>query len=257
MKEKIRYELYVSKTKILLTSLIFLVFIILTIFFSTTVLYYLMIFPVFILCFIILIESLSYYQFSPNGKRYHNKLHDLILDRIIDCQTILDIGCGTGDLTIAIAKKKVDSNVMGVDSWEKKIGYGKKQCIINSKLEGVNNTDYFNFSSKRIDLENGTVDCIVSCLAIYKIGDKNIREIIINEAFRILKTGGIFVFIDLFGSERYFPENKTMETFVKKHNCRINENIEINKLLKLPFPLNSAIVLKHARLITGIKNNTK
>lgn len=253
MKNKARYEQNISKASIIVPCLAFTLFIAITLISITSFLAYFLVIPIFVLLAIILLESISYYQFSSNGQRYQNKLFKLITDRIRDCQTIIDIGCGSGYLTIEIAKCNKTTNVMGIDNWEKRLGYTKKQCIINSKEEGVRNTDYFDYSTKGIELENGTVDCVVSCLAFHKMRSPEQRELIINESLRILKTGGIFIFIDLFASNQYFPSEKTIQPFLEKHDCEIDENKAVSELINLPFPLRSALMLRNARLIRGIK----
>lgn len=77
----------------------------------------------FLLCLVSDIWSIfAYNKFSYNGKR---KLSKSIIDGIADYvdlpdgATALDIGCGSGALAIAVAKKNPNASVIGCDRWGK------------------------------------------------------------------------------------------------------------------------------------------
>ena len=55
----------------------------------------------------------------------------------------LDVGCGSGALTIASAKKNPAASMTGIDRWGKEYAsFNKKLCESNSAAEGVNNTSF-------------------------------------------------------------------------------------------------------------------
>ena len=56
---------------------------------------------------------------------------------------ILDVGCGSGALTIAVAKRNPTAKVIGIDRWGKEYGsYSRNLCERNAKAEGVDNVEF-------------------------------------------------------------------------------------------------------------------
>ena len=51
--------------------------------------------------------------------------------------TLLDIGCGSGALTIRCAKRFPNASLVGVDYWGAAWSYAKEQCQQNAAAEGV------------------------------------------------------------------------------------------------------------------------
>ena len=85
--------------------------------------------------------------FDYNGKR---KLAKTIIDgtadfvHIPDGGTGLDVGCGSGALTIACAKRNPGAQMVGCDIWSGayKAVFTKKRCEENAKAEGVANVRF-------------------------------------------------------------------------------------------------------------------
>ena len=87
-----------------------------------------------------------YRAFSYNEKR---KMSKQIIDGIAEYVTIpdggkgLDVGCGSGALAIAVAKRNPNANIVGVDRWGKEYAsFNKSLCESNAKAEGVSNTSF-------------------------------------------------------------------------------------------------------------------
>jgi ubiquinone/menaquinone biosynthesis C-methylase UbiE len=114
--------------------------------------------------------------------------------------TILEIGCGTGRLTIPIAR--MCKSVVGVDFSE---------CMLevaNRKSEGYKNIQYVEVDArKRLPFQNASFDKVVGPLLTNHI--KNIQRFF-NEVYRILKPNGVFVFDD--------PSPDSREIVVKHHS---------------------------------------
>lgn len=52
----------------------------------------------------------------------------------------LDVGCGSGALTIACAKRSPQGSMVGVDRWDKEYAsYNLQLCEDNAQAEGVGN----------------------------------------------------------------------------------------------------------------------
>ena len=88
-----------------------------------------------------------YRAFDYNGKR---KLAKVIIEGTADYVKIpdggvgLDVGCGSGALTIACAKKNPKATMVGCDIWSGtyKSEFSKKLCENNAKLEGIENVRF-------------------------------------------------------------------------------------------------------------------
>lgn len=74
----------------------------------------------------------------------------------------------------------------------------------------------------------------------------------INEAFRVLKPGGIFAFEDIFFSKKHY---KDIEDFVQKLSCNVTEIhfVDTRHRAFVPAFLRTPMVLGEMGLIYGIK----
>lgn len=86
----------------------------------------------------------AYRAFSYDGKR---QLSRKIIEGTAKYITLpdggvgLDVGCGSGALTIACAKRNPKGHMVGVDRWGKDYAeFSFPLCQSNAKVEGVNNT---------------------------------------------------------------------------------------------------------------------
>jgi len=152
------------------------------------------------------LASLAYFAyarhvFSPRGGDIQAKLWELVLGHLgwNGEGRALDIGCGNGPLTIALAKRHPKARVTGIDSWGKAWDYSKPVCERNAKASGVaERTDFQKASASALPFEDGVFDAAVSNFVFHEVSDtKNKRELI-KEALRVIKTGGHFAFQDLF-----------------------------------------------------------
>ena len=82
--------------------------------------------------------------FSYNGKRQMSKQ---IIDGVAAYVTLpeggkgLDVGCGSGALAIACAKRNPKAEMFGIDRWGKEYAsYSLALCEQNAQVEGVSNT---------------------------------------------------------------------------------------------------------------------
>ena len=82
-----------------------------------------------------------YYTFSYDGKR---KLSKTIVEGTAEYVTLpeggvgLDVGCGSGALTIACAKKNPQGTMVGIDRWGKEyMDFSNALCVKNAEAEGV------------------------------------------------------------------------------------------------------------------------
>ena len=149
------------------------------------------------------------YAFSPRGGNIQNRLWKLVLDRL-DWNgkgRALDIGCGNGPLTIALAKRYPDGHVTGIDYWGKKWGYSKAVCERNAGAAGV--TERVSFqraSASALPLDDGFFDAAVSNFVFHEVSDTRDKREVVKEALRVVKKGGHFAFQDLFLVRKMYGE---------------------------------------------------
>ncbi len=168
-----------------------------------------------ILIFFAIWMRFLYRAFDYNGKR---KLAKVIIEGTADYVKIpdggvgLDVGCGSGALTIACAKKNPKATMVGCDIWggSYKSEFSKELCKNNAKLEGVENVRFENGNAVNLPFEDESFDAVTSNYVYHNITGKNKQKLLL-ETFRVLKKGGVFVIHDLMSKSRYGDMNKFME----------------------------------------------
>ncbi len=107
---------------------------------------------------------------------------------------ILDLGCGTGDLTLAAAKKlKGSGQVTGIDISKQMIGYAKKRYE-KSPFCGYHNVEFLRYDATQLPLENRSFDLIVSAFVLRNLGPSIDR--VLEGVHRSLAPGGRVRFLD-------------------------------------------------------------
>ena len=157
---------------------------------------------------------LLYRTFSYNGKRQMSRQ---IIEGISEYVNLpesgkgLDVGCGSGALAIACAKRNPTASFIGIDRWGKEYAsYNKPLCESNAEAEGVNNVSFQRGDATHLDFPDESFDAVVSNYVYHNIpGD---RQALLLETLRVLKKGGTFAIHDIFSKSRYGD----MQAFVKK-----------------------------------------
>ena len=157
---------------------------------------------------------LLYRAFSYNGKRQMSrKIIEGIAGyvKLPDGGKGLDVGCGSGALAIACAKRNPKAAFIGIDRWGKEYAsYNKPLCESNARAEGVNNVSFQRGDATHLDFPDESFDAVVSNYVYHNIpGD---RQAYLLETLRVLKKGGMFAIHDIFSKSRYGD----MQAFVKK-----------------------------------------
>lgn len=155
-------------------------------------------------------------MFDYHGKR---KLSKTIVDgtadfvRLPDGGTGLDVGCGSGALTIAAAKRNPNASMVGCDIWSGgyKTVFSQALCERNAKAEGVKNIRFTPGNAIKLPFADESFDTVTSNYVYHNITGKDKQQLLL-ETLRVLKKGGTFAIHDLMSPARYGD----MDAFVKK-----------------------------------------
>ncbi len=206
--------------------------------------------------YISFVISLTARRFSNRGGDFQNKIHQLLVDSLRGSSSILDIGCGSGNLLIKAAKQEKSSlqRCVGVDSWGKNWQYSLQQCEENAVAEGISTIEFVRGGAASLPFENLTFEAVTSCLTFHEVQGIAERHELLYEALRVLQSGGRFAFLDLFGDGGKFESIEKIKNTIRDSGCEITTCARLSELMKLPYPLNTKKVLKNAYVITGTKS---
>lgn len=120
---------------------------------------------------------------------------------------LLDIGCGSGALTIRCAKKYPQARLTGMDYWSWEWSYAKEQCERNASIEGVDDRITFTQGdASHLDFEDERFDAAVSNFVFHEVKSQPDKPELIKEALRVVKKGGVFAFQDLFCQKKLYGD---------------------------------------------------
>ena len=157
----------------------------------------------------------AYRAFSYDGKR---QLSRKIIEGTAKYITLpdggvgLDVGCGSGALTIACAKHNPQGRMVGVDRWGKDYAeFSLPLCKSNAEAENVRNAEFQKADATKLPFADKTFDAVTSNYVYHNISAVDKQELLL-ETLRTLKKGGTFAIHDLMGKNRYGD----MEAFCRK-----------------------------------------
>lgn len=212
--------------------------------------------------FLILIAMAIYMQicrciFSFNGGKLMEKFYDFLIEKLkwSGNGTLIDIGCGSGALSIKCAKHFPKASIIGIDYWGKEWNYSKNQCENNAKIEGV--LEHITFQrgdAAKLDFPSEYFDAAVSNFVFHEVRTEADKRSVVKEALRVVKKGGAFAFHDLFeqkhlyGNIESFLEELKRDGISEIHYISHTESLHfIPTICKAPW------MLKNMGLIYGIK----
>lgn len=197
----------------------------------------------------------AYTSFSYDGSR---KLSKQIVEGtakfifLPDGGVGLDVGCGSGALTIACAKRNTNAKIIGIDRWGKEYpAYSKELCEKNAEAEGLTNVTFQEGNAIKLDFPDETFDAVASNYVYHNISGHD-KQALVLETLRVLKKGGVFAIHDLMGKGRYGD----MDEFVKKLKSMGYESVELidttDKIFMTPSEARR-LGLLDSMLLVGVK----
>ncbi len=180
-----------------------------------------------ILLFFALWMTILYRTFDYDGKR---RLSKTIVEGTAAHVTLpeggvgLDVGCGSGALTIAAAKRNPKAVMVGCDIWSGvyKGVFSRNICENNAKAEGVGNIRFEEGNALRLPFEDESFDAVTSNYVYHNITGHDKQQLLL-ETLRVLKKGGTFAIHDLMGPARYGD----MDAFVRKLKAQGYEDVRL------------------------------
>ena len=114
-----------------------------------------------------------------------------ILAQLKPGQVVLDLGSGAGlDVLLSARRVTPGGHAYGVDMTDEMLQLAKR----NRDSAGVTNATFLKGTIEEVPLPDGTVDVVISNCVINLSEDK---AAVIREAFRVLRTGGLFAVADM------------------------------------------------------------
>ena len=160
----------------------------------------------------------AYRSFSYDGER---RLSKQIIDGTAEHITLpeggvgLDIGCGSGALTIACAKRNPHGKMVSIDRWGKEYAsFSLPLCEKNASFQRGN--------AVKLDFPDESFDAVTSNYVYHNITGAD-KQALLLETLRVLKKGGTFAIYDLMSPRRYGD----MQAFVQKLRDMGYERVEL------------------------------
>jgi len=158
---------------------------------------------------------------------------------------LLDVGCGSGALTIRLAKRFQQGSFIGMDYWGFEWDYSQKLCQQNAAIEGVENRCTFvHGDARKLDFADESMDAVVSNFVFHEVKSEPDKRLLVKESLRVLKPGGAFAFHDLFEQKSIYGDIQTLieelrQSGISEVNyiARTQDRISMPAYMKLPWGL--------------------
>lgn len=104
-------------------------------------------------------------------------------------ETVLDIACGTGDLTFQTARRLRRGQAIGLDITKAMLEIAERKRLDS----GVTNVSFYRADIMRLPFRDETFDCVTAGYALRNVPD---IQPALKEILRVLKPGGRFLSLD-------------------------------------------------------------
>ena len=193
-------------------------------------------------------------QYAFGGGGMMERVHHTVLSHLdYDGKgTLLDVGCGSGALSIRAALTWSETKVTGIDYWGAAYGYGQAMCEKNAASEGVGSQCTFQHGdANRLDFPDESFDAVVSNYVYHNITGADKQKLLL-ETLRVLKKGGVFALNDEMKPRMYGD----MEAFAQRLRDMGYEDVRLIDTAKEAFGSRrraALMMLGDSRLLVGRK----
>ena len=137
-------------------------------------------------------------QYAFGGGGIMERVHRVVLSHLdYDGQgSLLEVGCGSGALSIRAALTWPETKVTGMDYWGAVYNYSKALCEKNAASEGVASRCVFRHGdANHLDFPDESFDAVISNYVYHNIMGADMHKLLL-ESLRVLKKGGVFALND-------------------------------------------------------------
>ena len=193
-------------------------------------------------------------QYAFGGGRIMEQVHRVILSHLdYDGDgKILEVGCGSGALTIRAALTWPKAKVIGIDYWGAVYNYSKALCEKNAASEGVASRCVFQHGdAKQLDFPDESFDVVISNYVYHNVMGADMQKLLL-ESLRVLKKGGVFALNDDMKPKMYGD----MEGFAQKLRDMGYEEVRLVDIAQEAFGSHrraAMMMLGSSRLLVGRK----
>lgn len=128
-----------------------------------------------------------------HSNTYKGNLLQLIPQKV---GSIVDLGCGTGNLIKDFLERS--EKVIGIDSSPKMLEKAREIYKEESRLQLIES------NLESIPIPNNSQDVVVASMVMHHISNP---QIVLSEAYRILKNNGLFCMVDLYKHDQEYMRN--------------------------------------------------
>lgn len=153
-------------------------------------------------------------QYAFGGGGMMEKVHEVLLSHLdYDGKgKLLEVGCGSGALSIRAALSWPETEVTGIDYWGAVYDYSQTMCERNAQSEGAaGRCRFLRGDARKLDFPDESFDAVVSNYVYHNINGAD-KQALLLESLRVLKKGGVFALNDDMKPRMYGD----MEKFVEK-----------------------------------------
>ncbi|WP_400256382.1 demethylmenaquinone methyltransferase [Candidatus Methanomassiliicoccus intestinalis] len=134
----------------------------------------------------------------------HRGWKDSLADEISQRgKCILDVCCGTGDLTVMLSKKDSSNEVTGLDFSQNMLSVAKERVSKNE----IKNVELIQGNAMDLPFEDNRFDCAVISFGLRNVAD---YSKVISEMTRVIKKGGW-----VYCLEASYPDSKYIKPFFR------------------------------------------
>lgn len=200
--------------------------------------------------------QLCHRAFSFEGGNVMSQIHRFLLTKLLwdGNGSLLDIGCGSGALTILCAKTYPKARITGMDFWGKGWNYAKEQCEQNARIEKVAPIAFCQGDAAALPFEAGTFDAAVSNFVFHEVRSQPDKRKVVIEALRVVKKGGYFAFHDLFEQRQLYGSMEELIRQLKAEGItEIHYEPHTERLSCIPWFVKTPWMLKDMGVLYGVK----
>lgn len=198
----------------------------------------------------------AYSMFSQSGGKLQEKIYNIVIHYLGKGLkgSFIDIGTGNGVLAVTLARSHENIEVTGVDDWGADWEYSKNVCEKNAQIVKVESRVHFQKGDAALlDFADSTFDGAISNLTFHEVKSVPDKRLVLQEALRVVKSGGSFSFVDYFFEEKYYGTASEFEQFLEGLNLAHFERRHLQDVISLPAMLRHPKILGRVGIIFGKK----